>query len=187
MASFWLDPSTQTRYTVGRPFTGADGTQYTKKGATPETFKALGFQEVTIDERPDDRYYIVSGPDDYGHYTATPRDHVELVASLIAQENQTANSLLASSDWMVIRQVETGTPVPPEYLAYRHDVRNVCGQRQALEMSTHSTQELEKLMKTPATLIDTMSGKSMGTNPAPHLEPWPMDPEEVRRQAKAAK
>ena len=78
MSSFWLDQSTNVRYYPGRAFVYGD-MQYTKKGATPETFTSLGFVEVPIQDRPDDSFYWVTGPDDTGAYTSTPKDHVELV------------------------------------------------------------------------------------------------------------
>ena len=74
--SFWLDELTDVRYYEGRAFSygeGEDRINYTKAGATPETFAGLGFVQVQIEARPDDRFYWVSGPDDTGAYTATPK------------------------------------------------------------------------------------------------------------------
>ena len=79
MYSFWLDETATPakRYYEGRAFVygeGDDKVQYTKAGATPTTFASLKFKEVIIDPRPwDDNYYIVPGPDNDGHYNATPR------------------------------------------------------------------------------------------------------------------
>ena len=193
--TFWLDESTAKRYTLGRPFSYG-GINYTRQGATAETFKSLGFKEVFIKPRPDDAFWIVSGPDDNGDYNATPRDHVELVESWVIQQNEQATQILSASDWMVIRKDENGTAVPAEYTTFREAVRNCCGVRQQTLMETKDTPALEKVCKAPAEVpIDPADpSKGMKPNPDPHLEPWPRDPEELaaeqrrlKRQADALK
>lgn len=37
----------------------------------------------------------------------------------------TARSYLAQTDWLVVRQAETGTPVPPEVLTARAEARAI--------------------------------------------------------------
>ena len=186
MSSFWLDQSTDTRYYPGRAFVYGD-MQYTTKGATPETFTSLGFVEVQIQDRPDDNFYWVTGPDDTGAYTATPKDHVELVEDYVNQENDTANSILAGSDWMVTRKEEIGTPIPPEYVTFRSEVRNTCGLRQQAEMGTTTTQQLEALVKAPAFIPDPNDPDKQIPNPDPHLAPWPEDPATVEQEARRAR
>ena len=77
MASFWLDPATNKRYNEGRAFT-YNNVQYTRAGATAAKFSALGFNAVNVGVRPDDRFYVVSGPDNAGAYSSTARDLAEL-------------------------------------------------------------------------------------------------------------
>ena len=189
MSSFWLDQSTDTRYYPGRAFVYGD-MQYTTKGATPETFTSLGFVEVQTQRRPDDKFYVVTGPDDSGAYTATPRDHVELVENYVIQENKTCNALLSGSDWMVTRKEETGADIPPDYVTFRAECRSTCGLRQQAEMETTTTQELEALVTAPAFIPDPNDPTKVIPNPAPHLTPWPEDPmtveQERRRAARAA-
>ena len=181
MYSFWLDETATPakRYYEGRAFVygeGDDKVQYTKAGATPATFASLKFKEVIIDPRPwDDNFYIVSGPDNDGHYNATPRDHIQMVGSYVQQEAETCKSLLAQTDWMVIRKMETGTEIPPEWAKHREDCRNVCGLRQQAEMETKDTLELEALVKAPAEIYDEQA-KTFSENPQKHLTPWPVDP-----------
>ena len=186
MSSFWLDSKTGTRYTLGRPFSYGD-INYTKQGATAETFKSLGFKEVQIQPRPDDAFYIISGPDDNGDYNATPRDHLDLVENWVIDQSNQANQILSHSDWMVIRKDENGTDIPGAYVTFREEVRNVCGTRQQSLMETKTTQELETLVKAPAMVpIDPADpSKGLKPNPDPHLEPWPEDPEEVQRRKRA--
>ena len=58
---FYKD-SSNNRYYIGKPFT-YNGTSYTKHGATHANFIALGFTQVIVAARPDDRFYVVTGPD----------------------------------------------------------------------------------------------------------------------------
>ena len=123
MSSFFLDQATAKRYTVGRPFTYGD-MNYTAKGATADTFHALGFVEVQVQPRPDDRYYINNSyPKDDGSWDSQPRDLDGLKASEIRQLKSTAASLLAGSDWMVVRAAEAGQDIPAEWIQYRAKVR----------------------------------------------------------------
>ena len=151
------------------------------------TFASLGFVEVPIQEAPDDNFYWVTGPDDSGAFTSIPRDHVELVENWVIQENQTCNSILSGSDWMVTRKEETGTPIPPDYVTFRSECRNVCGARQQAEMETKTTQELEALVKAPATIPDPNDPSKQIPNPDPHLTPWPEDPLTVEQEARRAR
>ncbi|MFM7859031.1 MAG: hypothetical protein ACKO96_45690, partial [Flammeovirgaceae bacterium] len=75
--------------------------------ATDEQRKELGITEVPDPVRPDDRFYNVSSTlNSSFQYDATPKDIAELKASFIAQMKSTAHSLLAPTDWLVIRQIE---------------------------------------------------------------------------------
>ena len=48
-----------------------------------------------------------------------------------AKQNEIAASLLASSDWRVIKAQETGGTVPTEWTTYRAAIRTACNTRQA--------------------------------------------------------
>jgi len=173
MSSFWLD-SQDVRYTVGRPFQYEDRI-YPSPSANREVFESLGFKEVVIGQRPNDRFYVVTGPGDDGAYSAVPRDHTTMVGELVVDQHDTMLELLSGSDWMVIRKVECGTEIEPEWVAYREACRNVCGRRQQSLMETKDTPELEALVTAPATVVPEI-GKAGVKNPDPHLEPWPVVP-----------
>jgi len=154
MSSFFLDQATSQRYFVGIPFTHGD-MHYTSSGATAETFADLGFKEVQVQPRPDDRFYIInSNPLDDGSWDATPRDLDQLKQAAIAQDKTTAGQLLSGSDWMVIRKDEIGTAVPPEWEAYRADVRSTCNTREGELLAVKTVEELAGLQ----------------------LSEWPVDP-----------
>jgi hypothetical protein len=106
-----------------------DGTSYPANWlrlASPEARAAIGITEVTLQPRPDDRFYWVSGPDDNGDYTAIPKDLDGLKKTWEAQFKQTAYAMLSTSDWMVIRKQEVDIAVPADWITYREAVRTTC-------------------------------------------------------------
>ena len=176
---FYLDTQTNKRYTIGTPFTYGD-LQYTKQGATHQTFMALGFQQVIIQQRPDDRFYIVSGPDNTGAYSSTARDLDELKTSYIRDAKLNAFRLLKGTDWYIVRQMELGyseAPVPVDVTTFRAAVRAAataaCDQIDAVT----SVEDLETLIKAPSRLYDE-DGNDLGVNPAA-LTVYPETPDEV--------
>jgi hypothetical protein len=85
--------------------------------ASLEEKLAIGIIEVPDPERYDDRFYWGPG---------NPKDIGMLKTNWIANVNQIAYTLLAPSDWMVIRKVETGTDIPAEWSLYRDQIRLDC-------------------------------------------------------------
>lgn len=102
-----------------------DGVQYPANWlrlATPEERAAIGITEIPDYPRPDDRFFWCSQNHD-GTWTAIPKDLAGLKTTWAAQMRQTAWTLLAPSDWMIVRKQEIGTPVPADWLSYREAVR----------------------------------------------------------------
>jgi len=105
-----------------------DGTGYPANWlrlATPEMRAAIGITEIVDQPRPDDRFYWVSENPD-GSWNAIPKDLDGLKVTWTAQFRQTAWTLLAPSDWLIIRKQEIDTPVPADWLSYREAVRTTC-------------------------------------------------------------
>ena len=81
-------------------------------------------------EAPDSRYYN-TGAESYTFadgewvisYETTEKNVDDLKADLIAKIKDHVGSLLASSDWMVIRQADGGKAVPEAWATYRAEVR----------------------------------------------------------------
>ena len=53
----------------------------------------------------------------------TPKDIATLKPEWVAKVKEQAGSLLAATDWYVVRQADTGQTMPPKVLAYREAVR----------------------------------------------------------------
>ena len=193
MYSFWLDETVtpEKRYYEGRAFTygeGDDKVQYTKAGATPATFASLNFKEVIIDPRPwDDNYYIVSGPDNEGHYNATPRqlDDVTDADGNVSrglkwgkkeESWRVSEQLLLQSDWWIQYRFESGnTPADPdickEMEEWRAYVRFCQLTREQMIDATTTVDELKALVEAPEFVYDEDGNAS--PNPDPHLPSFP--------------
>ena len=181
--SFWLD-STDKRYYPGIKFSYGD-INYTAAGATAETFTSLGFTEVLIQPRPDDRFYWVSGPDNKGQYQAIPRDLDDstdpdtggvtqgLKTQWKLQDKQQVNSLLSSSDWMVTRKAETNIDMKPEWEQYRSAIRTTGSIRRDQINDVKTLAELEALVTNQALIPDPKDPSKQIINPKPYLSPWP--------------
>ena len=166
MSSFFLDQATSQRYLAGIPFTYGE-MNYTAAGATADTFKSLGFIEVQVQPRPDDRYYINNSyPKDDGSWDSQPRDLAELKKGLVTEQNTQQGSILSSTDWLITRKQETGKDIPAEIAAYRTEVRRVGDLRVAAVEAVSSLDELQAL----------------------ELEPWPdAEPKPVQKRASSTR
>jgi hypothetical protein len=155
---FYLSPEGKRHY-LNRAFNYNDR-QYTRFAATHEKFTELGFTQVIVGPRPDDRFYIVSGPDNTGAYTSTPRDLNELKVRFIEEDKQTARQLLSLTDWYIIRLLETQTPAPAAVGTDRAEIRAAQNVREDEINYANTVEELKQL-------IDS------GLTPFPSDEPQP--------------
>ena len=98
-----------------------------------EQKKAIGLYDyVEVGKSVDKRYYDVRGgsvtiDDNAGVVTKTysqvEKDLAPLQTAKVEEIKRTAASLLAPTDWMVIRAAEGGTAVPTTISTYRENVR----------------------------------------------------------------
>jgi hypothetical protein len=98
-----------------------DGVQYPANWlrlATPEQRAAIGITEVPDPEPYDQRFYW--GP-------SLPKDHTQLVEQWTQQTRTTANTLLAPTDWIIIREADNGKPADPAIKTWREDIRLATG------------------------------------------------------------
>jgi hypothetical protein len=129
------------------PFSVGDkhySSNFLRTSSAQEKIEA-GVWEIIEGQRPDDRFYWVSGPayrvvevsntveasysgtakqlDDVTEKEITTKG---LKSQFVAQIKSHANSMLSSSDWMVIRKVERNVDIPAETAAYRAAVLAEC-------------------------------------------------------------
>jgi hypothetical protein len=113
------------------------GTQYSPDSLltlTADQKQDLGIYDVAYGNRNDDRFYTITENQmtfDQDEkivkvtYSAAAKaigdvgESKGLKSQWIAQTNQTANSLLAQSDWMLVRKIERSVDVPANMVTYR--------------------------------------------------------------------
>lgn len=105
--------------------------------ATPEERAEIGITEAPDPEPYDQRFYW--GPD-------APKDHAELVEQWQTATRNTAGTLLLPTDWMIIRQLDSGQPIDPAIKQWREDVRVCSREKVAAIAATASTEELAILI-----------------------------------------
>ena len=64
----------------------------------------------------------------------------------IVEQKQIAGTLLAPTDWYVVRKAETDAAIPAEVLLYREQVRSVCGEREAEIAACTTNEQLKELL-----------------------------------------
>ena len=144
---------------LDRAFTAPDGTQYPANWlrlASPAQREAIGITEQADPPVWDQRYYWgydadgnlipkqledeVVTPENGDSYTQTG-----LKTLHINQNKETANTLLAPTDWYVIRKLERNIDVPVGIVSYRAAVINVSTERESLISSVSTVDELKGL------------------------------------------
>jgi len=101
-----------------------------------EEKEAIGITEVADPARYDDRYYW--GVDN-------PKDLDQCKANLTTQIKATAGSMLAPTDWKVIRATETGIPLDADTLTARANIRAASNTNEAAVAACTTVDELAAL------------------------------------------
>ena len=114
----------------------ANGLQYPAnflRLSSPEERAAIG-----ITEEPDPVWY------DQRFYWSPelPKDHQQLVEQWTAQTRTTANTLLAPTDWQVIREADNGKLMDAATKIERQRIRDAAGTKVAAINATTTTAEL---------------------------------------------
>jgi hypothetical protein len=113
---------------IDQAFTGLDGTSYPSNWlrlTTLEEKEAIGITEAADPVRPDDRFYWVDG-----NGIGTPRDLDALKADWAKKVNEIAYSMLAPTDWYVVRKAESGADIPADVSAHRAAIRSAANSNQ---------------------------------------------------------
>jgi len=106
--------------------------------ASPEEREAIGITEVPDPPQWDQRFYF--GYDADGQLI--PKDHAQLVEQWTQQTRTTANTLLAPTDWVIIREADNGKAADPLLKTWREDIRLATGEKNAAIAATADTAEL---------------------------------------------
>jgi len=154
---------------LDRAFTTPDGTQYPANWlrlASPSQREAVGIIEQTDSPVWDQRYFW--GYDSDGNLipkqledeVVTPEEgepytQTGLKTLHIQQTKEIANTLLAPTDWYIVRKFERNIDVPIGIVSYRAAVIEVSEERETLIELTTSVEELKGLYESSVTGIGT--------------------------------
>ena len=120
---------------LDRAFTH-DGVQYPANWlrlAGPAERAAIGITEAPDPEPYDQRFYWGPG---------LPKDHTQLVEQWSQQTRTTANTLLAPTDWIIIRGADNGKAADPAIKTWRENIRLATGTKITAITETADTDEL---------------------------------------------
>jgi hypothetical protein len=109
--------------------------------ASPEDRASIGITEAPDPIWYDQRFYW--SPE-------LPKDHAQLVEQWIGQTRATANTLLAPTDWMVIREADNGKLMDAATKTERQRIRDAAGTKIAAINATTTTEELAAYVTSPA-------------------------------------
>jgi hypothetical protein len=136
---------------AGNQFT-IDGVEYPANWlnlSTAEEKADIGLEEVIATNSPaNDQYYWVSTELNEATltYVNTPKDLDTVKSNSIAQIDQTAYSILLPSDWMVVKSVETGTPMSTEWNTWRQSIRTTADTSRAEVAGATDVDEVQTIM-----------------------------------------
>jgi hypothetical protein len=155
----------------GRAFTHND-IQYPANWlnlASLEEKQAIGITEVADDPWYDQRFYWgVDNPKQLDDKTETVDGEEVKTTGLktlwSATQGDIAASLLAPSDWRIIKAKETGTNIPSAWKTYRAAVRTACNTRQTEIGNAADVPALKELLFGNATVTDSDGNET--ANPA---------------------
>ena len=134
-----------------------------------EERNAIGITEVADAPTWDRRFYWgVDNPKELNDKTETV-DGVEvkttgLKTSWSNIQTETASTLLAPSDWRIIKAKETGTNIPSTWKTYRAAIRTACNTRQTEINAAADVAALKELLFGNATVTDSEGNET--ANPA---------------------
>jgi len=103
------------RLQEGTGFTDKDGNQYPSNWlnlSTEEEKLEIGITWIADPVRADDRFYWDGNLDN-------PKDLAQLQSQFVSQIKNTAGTMLAQSDWYVIRKLERSVDIPEEVATNR--------------------------------------------------------------------
>lgn len=159
--------TTQTYIQEGNAFE-INGVQYPANWlnlSTPQEKAEIGLEEVIATNQPANQIYYwvtetLNGPE--LTYINTPKDLLSVKTNALAQINATAYSILLPTDWMVVKSVETSTPINPSWNSWRQSIRTT---------ALNATNGVEG-----AADVDAVATVMSSIN-------WPKDPNQVALEA----
>ena len=176
---FWLDASLK-RYYLGRAF-DYNGKQYPASSATAAIFTSLGFTGVTLQARPDDRYYVVTGPNNDGSWNSTARPLGDLQIQQKRQQFRERVLANTASFDIAIQAFQDSVAVPTNWATFRSDVIATQNANIALIDAVADVPALIDLIEAPKWVLRDPNQPALGyeENADDHFDTYPIDPDDL--------
>jgi hypothetical protein len=107
------------------PFEHNDVQYASIESLSKEQQDALGIVELQSYPNYDQRFWWGVTPE--GDYI--PKRHEGLIELWVKHTNDEAGRKLAETDWMIIREVDNGTPVPDDVKTLRQEIRDASNEK----------------------------------------------------------
>jgi len=134
---------------VGRSWTSSNGIQHPKTWArwSDEEKKNAGITTVVLQPLPDQRLYDSHHAEDGSVVSQAKALDGEfgVKASLISQVKNQQASLLALTDWVIVRKADKGTAVPTATQTYRDAIRTKADQMETAITNAANTDAIAAL------------------------------------------
>tara|TARA_R100000995_G_scaffold81450_1_gene54282 strand:+ start:22035 stop:22586 length:552 start_codon:yes stop_codon:yes gene_type:complete len=142
---------------------------------------AYGIKEVSIQTKPDEKFYWVTGPALDGSWTSTEKNLNDVTQTVLGEDvttkglksewinrtKKTANSLLAPTDWQVIAKADRDRAIDSNVATYRAAVVTKCA---AIETSITNAANLNAFKALFDVPVDS-DGNPTGNAP---MYDWPV-------------
>ena len=151
MGTFYLDGD-NNRYYLGVAQIYYNNKIYVRPDAA--LYTSLGFTEVTVQAKPDPRFYIISGPNNDGSWTSTARDIATVREGFLEAGKLRKRRELLQSIEPVLSALENGNTVPADWLAYRTQVRSTLSDYLADITAAGSIPVLETVIEEDFVLLE---------------------------------
>ena len=119
--------------------------------STPQEKAEIGLEEVIATNSPaNQQYYWVSQEINGATltYINNPKDLDTCKTNAVSQLRTTAYTMLLPNDWMVVKSVETSTPIPSDWNTWRASIRTTCENAITAVNACTNVDELAQLLVT---------------------------------------
>ena len=133
----------------GKAWTDINGVQHPSNWHiwSAEEKASIGIEEIIEESPPDSRFYKWSQNKD-GTINSSEKPVQTVKDSFVDQIKNTQNSLLSSTDWVIIRKADSGKAIPADFQTYRDSIRAKGDEMEAAVTGAGSIAQLEVLLLT---------------------------------------
>lgn len=134
--------SNSKRISIDAPYVSEGGIRY-QNLRDPSLREEFGITEIPDPYRENEKFYYVQDTEDAPYVINTPKDIETVKASMVSEVKATAGSLLAATDWKIVRAAEGVKSVDQETLDERQAIRDASNAIEADILAAETLSDLE--------------------------------------------